>query len=505
MTTDREVPRLRAVTRSLDSLPELVALADPRDPLLWHRGDRGCVGIGEVLRLAFSGPTRFTDAAAAWREIAAAAEIDDPVRMPGTGLVALGAFAFADDSAAESVLIVPRLLVARHRESAWVTEVTVLDDAVLEGSGSRSAAPNHPRLPSPAPIGDWGGVDFAPTAADPSPDATDRATRPRGAEDSVAAYLAGVREAATRIDRGDFEKIVLARQVAGVVAADDDLRVPLARLAERYLDCWTFAVDGLIGASPETLIRSTGGAVSARVLAGTRGRHPENEQRDARARDELLTSAKEQHEHAFAVQSAVTALAPHVRELRTSEEPFPLRLPNVWHLATDLGASLDECSSALELVGALHPTAAVAGTPTGAAVAAIAELEPFDRGRYSGAVGWIDAVGDGEWVIALRCAQLGPIGAESGSESGPADAGSGTGVSSGVPAEAEIGARADSKSAESLRSGAGEDPGTRAGTGAGSRAVIASAGGGIVAGSDPEHELAETVSKLRPITEAFAR
>nr|WP_309478048.1 chorismate-binding protein [Leucobacter luti] len=140
-----------------------------------------------------------------------------------------------------------------------------------------------------------------------------------------------------------------------------------------------------------------------------------------------------------------------MRELRTSEEPFPLQLPNVWHLATDLGASLDEHSSAIELVGALHPTAAVAGTPTAAAVAAIAELEPFDRGRYSGAVGWIDAAGDGEWVIALRCAQLGAT-----------------------------------------------DPTT------GVRSVTASAGGGIVVGSDPEHEFGETVSKFRPVTEAFA-
>src|SRR5690606_12133754 len=132
-------------------------------------------------------------------------------------------------------------------------------------------------------------------------------------------------------------------------------------------------------------------------------------------------------------------------------EPFALQLPNVWHLATDLGAGLGDHATALELVDALHPTAAVAGTPTSAAVAMISELEPFDRARYSGAVGWIDAAGDGEWVIALRCAQVGPPDA------------------SGV------------------------------------RRVCAFAGGGIVAGSDAQHEYGETVSKFRPITEAFAR
>lgn len=441
MTSESAVPRLRAVTRPLDQAPDLLALADPVEPLLWHRGDRGCVGIGETLRLHFRGPERFRDAAAAWREIAAAAVIDDAVGLPGSGLVALGTFAFADSSAADSVLIVPRILVARHRNRWWITETTILS-ADSRGASDPEPLSDAPILIPPAqPAGSWPGVEFAPQQlAGHTP-----------AAGSVASYLDGVRESVRRISRGAAEKIVLARQVEGTLPSGSDLRVPLTRLAERYLDCWTFAVDGMIGASPETLIRSTDGAVSARVLAGTRARHAEDPQRDAQARDELLTSNKEQHEHSFAVQSVVTALSPYVRELRTSEEPFPLQLPNVWHLATDLGASLDERSSAIELVGALHPTAAVAGTPTADAVAAIAELEPFDRGRYSGAVGWIDAAGDGEWVIALRCAQLGPV-----------------------------------------------DPDTAA------RTVTASAGGGIVVGSDPDHEFGETVSKFRPVTEAFA-
>ncbi|MFA5608011.1 MAG: isochorismate synthase [Leucobacter sp.] len=433
MNSDPGVPRLRAVTRALGSTPDLVSLADPNDPLLWLRGDRGCVGVGEALRLSFRGPRRFEDAAERWREIAAAAWVDDPVGLPGTGLVALGAFAFDARSGAESVLVVPRLLVARHRGAAWITEVTVLGDREQPHPRDPSADPT-PELPIPSPERAWPGTAFS------------------GDDRDLDAYHAGVREAAARIARGDVEKVVLARQVEGSLPAGSDLRVPLARLSDRYLDCWTFAIDGLVGASPETLIRSTDGAVSARVLAGTRGRHAEDADRDRRARDELLTSAKEQHEHAFAVQSVVTALSPYVSELCTSDEPFPLRLPNVWHLATDLGAALDESSSALALVGALHPTAAVAGTPTADAIEMIAELEPFDRGRYSGAVGWIDGDGDGEWVIALRCAQLGE-----------------------------------------------SDPVT------GARTVTASAGGGIVDGSDPAHELGETVSKLRPITEAFAR
>mgnify|MGYP003488451951 FL=1 len=436
VSSDPVVPVLRAVTRPLADIPDVLSLADPPAPPVSTRGDRGCVGLGETRRLRFSGPNRIRDAAAMWRRIAAAAEITNPVQMPGTGLVALGTFAFDDHSAAESVLIVPQRLIARHRGSAWITEISDITETAQTSETETTPTTEAAPLPEVQPSGLWSGTEFTPAQLGSD-------------SDSIAAYLTGVNEAVERISGGDVEKIVLARQLTGNIEPGSDLRVPLSRLADRYLDCWTFAVDGLIGASPETLIRATDGAVSARVLAGTRARHPESEQRDAQARDELLTSAKEQHEHDFAVQSVVTALSPHVRELRTSEEPFPLQLPNVWHLATDLGASLGEQSSALELVDALYPTAAVAGTPTSLAVAAIAELEPFDRGRYSGAVGWIDADGDGEWVIALRCAQLGPDQADG-------------------------------------------------------REIIASAGGGIVAGSDPAHELGETESKFRPITDAFA-
>lgn len=428
-----DVPLLRAVTRPLAELPELLDYADPTAPLFFNRDGRGCVGVGEALRLVFRGRDRFADASRAWRRISECAEIDDPVRMPGSGLVALGAFAFADDSAAESVIIVPRLLINRHDEQAWVTEVTAVadppgddDDAAVD-----RAVPEGPRLPEAVPLGAWPGAVLGPP------------------EGSVEAFLADVREAVLRVEAGEVAKVVLSRRLAGSFDADAELRVPLGRLSERYLDCWTFAVDGLVGASPETLVCSVGGAVTARVLAGTRGRFPADAVQDLAARDELIRSEKDQYEHDLAVRSVTSTLAPHVRELRMSDEPFALQLPNVWHLATDLDATLGDGATALELVDALHPTAAVAGTPVAESVAMIAELEGFDRGRYGGAVGWIDAVGDGEWVVALRCAQL------------------------GLAAD-------------------------------GRRSIVAGAGGGIVAGSDPEHELSETVSKFRPITEAFA-
>jgi menaquinone-specific isochorismate synthase len=204
----------------------------------------------------------------------------------------------------------------------------------------------------------------------------------------------------------------------------------------------TFAVEGLLGASPETLVRVHGGRVTARVLAGTAARGA-NEMADDYVSLSLLGSRKDRDEHGLARASVVSALRPHTTDLEAGE-PFALELPNLWHLATDLHGELVDGSNALDLVQALHPTAAVGGSPRDRAVDTIAELEPFDRGRYAGPIGWIDGSGSGEWAIALRCAQV--------SEDG---------------------------------------------------AVTAYAGAGIVADSVPAQELAETELKLRPIVGAF--
>src|SRR5690606_20012143 len=166
----------------------------------------------------------------------------------------------------------------------------------------------------------------------------------------------------------------------------------------------------------------------------------------------LAASAKDLDEHRYAVQSVLATLRPHTRDLTASEHPIVLELPNLFHLATDVAGDLDDGASSLDVVGAMHPTAAVAGTPTDAAIAAIRRIEPFDRGRYAGPVGWIDASGDGEWAIALRCAQFGPA--------------------------------VDGASV--------------------ARRVTAYAGAGIVAGSDPESELLETRVKFRPLVDALA-
>ncbi|MFF2277837.1 isochorismate synthase MenF [Agromyces sp. NPDC058126] len=404
--------RLVVRTVAVDETEPLIPRTDPRHPLVWMRRGEGIVGLGEVLRIESSGSSRIEDAASAWTSIAAAADIDDRVGLPGTGLVAFGAFAFADESAATSVLIVPELVIGRRDGRAWVTRIGF-------------ETPAEVTIPEPAPKRQVPRVAFEPGSLPPE------------------AYESAVAEAVRRIDAGEFEKAVLARQLVGTLSDDAGLRATINRLAEDYPDTWVFAVDGLIGASPETLVRVDHGTVSARVLAGTAPRGAgEASDRDHAAA--LAASEKNLAEHALAVASAVQRLEPHTTRLDTSPEPFTLQLPNLWHLATDLKGTLGDGSNSLDLVKAVHPTAAVAGTPRKVALRAILELEGFDRRRYAGPVGWVDGDGDGEWAIALRCAQV-------------------------------------------------DLDGT----------VTAYAGCGIVHDSVPADELAETDMKFRPIVEAF--
>jgi len=406
--TGGEVPVLRVETQVLDSIRPLIPLVDPRNPLVFTRRGEGIAGIGEALRLEFSGPNRMVDAAEAWKRVAASAEVTDPLALPGTGLVAFGAFAFSDTSSSTSVLIVPNIILGRRNGVSWITRIN-------------SDAP----LPPATPAGLEYRVTLRPGALSPE------------------GYNEAVRTAVDRINRGDLSKAVLARDLVGRLPSGADLRLITAELSLGYPDCWTFAVDGLIGSSPETLIRADHGTVSARVLAGSRARGVDALS-DQDAAVALATSTKDQDEHQYALQSLLTSLRPHSRNVTTSELPFTLKLPNLWHLASDVEGELTDGSTSLDLIAALHPTAAVAGTPTPAALALIDELEPFDRGRYAGPVGWVGADGDGEWAVALRCA--------------------------------EVSASGD---------------------------ITAYAGAGIVADSDAEMELAETRMKFRPIVEAF--
>jgi menaquinone-specific isochorismate synthase len=379
-TSDAPATRLVARTVELvaaDALPEqLLDLLPADEPLAWLRHGEGMVAWGVAARCRNSGPDRFADSADWWRQVSALAVVRDDVEVPGTGLVAFGSFGFADEPG-DSVLVVPRVVVGTRRGRAWVTVI---------GQDELAALPDLDAQPlPPAPRN----VVF-----------TDGAM-------SGTAWESVVADAVARIESGELEKVVLARDLVATTDADIDVRWPLRELASGYDMCWTFHVDGLFGATPELLVRRERGLVTSRVLAGTIRRTGDDE-RDAGLAGQLARSSKDLEEHEYAVRSVAESMAPYCSSTNVPEVPFVLHLPNVMHLATDVTAVVHDSDGAtvLELAAALHPSAAVGGTPTKVAVELIAEIEGMDRGRYAGPVGWIDADGDGEFGIALRSAEI---------------------------------------------------------------------------------------------------
>jgi menaquinone-specific isochorismate synthase len=341
----------------------------PKNPSVFLRSNQGLVGWGEAKRFTATGPNRIEVLATAWREFCATLDIDDSLQIPGTGPVAFGTIAFADGSEAESVLVMPKVILGNRDGKTWITSV----DGAL--------------LPELEPAEPNGSVVFSPGLL--------------GRNEFAELVDAAVE----RIKATEFEKVVLARDLVAELPKDFDLRITLQKLENSYPSCWVYSVDGMFGASPELLVRVSHSQVSARVLAGTAGRGTDPEV-DLAISKALGTSHKNLAEHAFAVSSLVQALEPFCKTVDADQEPFSLQLPNLWHLASDVHGVLMEDASVLDLASALHPTAAVAGTPRRKALEVIAELEPSDRGRYAGPVGWIGADGDGEWVIALRGAQI---------------------------------------------------------------------------------------------------
>jgi menaquinone-specific isochorismate synthase len=272
-------------------------------------------------------------------------------------------------------------------------------------------------------------------------------SRPDPARFSVVApqtrdeWRAMVDAALAAIAAGKLEKVVLAREV--LVEADTafDVRDIVRRLVSQQPGCFVYASDGLVGASPELLVRRMGDEIESLPVAGTAVADGD----DASLRA-LAASVKDHREHRFVVDAIVNALKEQCDELDVGSVPEVLVFGHVAHLATRVRGHLrDPAPSALDLARLLHPSPAVGGTPRGAAVEAIRTLEGFDRGRYAGPVGWVDARGNGEWAIALRGAQLD-----------------------------------------------------------GSRARLV-AGAGIVTGSDPDAEWAETQAKLEPMLRALVR
>jgi menaquinone-specific isochorismate synthase len=410
-----------ARTVPLAAAPDLLEIAG-RGGLLWRHEHGGMACSGEAFRLEF--PHGIADRIAVCRASDAlrAMAVEDEVGLPGCGPIAIGALPF--DPAAAGSLVVPRRVIGRRGDRAWLTTVEPSAASPEPDQGPRAATTAGEPAEPPEPPDEFSLTPSLPHAEWKS---------------LVAATV-------ERIGAHEFEKVVLARRID--IAANRPFVIGdvLARLVALYPSCMVFSVDGFIGASPELLIAREGDRVTSHPLAGTVARSGDAHADEALVAG-LMASPKARGEHQVVVDGLSRALAPVCADLDIPATPSVLGLRNVSHLATFITARLAPSNreTALELVARVHPTAAVGGDPMDAAVAYLQKVEGFDRGRYAGPVGWVDARGDGAWAIGIRSAEV-----------------------------------------------------------AGAHARIF-AGNGVVAGSDPAEELAETQLKLQALLAALVR
>jgi menaquinone-specific isochorismate synthase len=378
----------------------------------WVRSGDGLVGFGEYKRFEVKGEDRFLVARDWWNEQLSDFLIQNNVHGIGTGPILFSSFSF--DPNEPSVLIIPEIVLGHKNGKSWIT---------------------------------WIGNKSQPDITQISNSAISSEISWQKGSINEEKWREQVSAAITAIKSNQLEKVVLARDLNATSNTTIDIRNLMQRLEIEYPSTWLFLVDGLIGATPELLVRLNKSLVTSRVLAGTI-RKSGNEDRDLALAASLAKSSKDLEEHEYAVKSVADALAPFCSSTNVPESPFVLHLSNVMHLATDVTGVLNDSAKQADiftLVEKLHPSAAVCGTPTEVAKKLITSLEEMNRGRYSGPVGWIDAHGDGEIAIALRCGQL----------------------------------SADHKS------------------------IRIFAGCGIVAGSDPANEYAESQAKLMPMRTAL--
>ena len=389
------------------AIPEF---ADNQDLTSWVRGGDGLVGIGIYKRQVVTGTNRFAEARKWWRNEISTLDIHNNVHGTGTGPILFTSFSF--DPAEESILVIPKVVIGQRNGKSWITWIGASPQPGLQRASIEKSPLNL----------SWSGSNGDVW------------------QDRVA-------RAVEKIKENQLEKVVLARFASASSDSPINTRNLLKELAHEYPSTWVYSNTGLVGATPELLVRLSKSLVTSRILAGTI-RKTGDDERDLALAGSLARSSKDLEEHEYAVRSVADALAPLCSSTNVPESPFVLHLSNVMHLATDVTGVLSDNSSPadiFDLVSRLHPSAAVCGTPTEIAKRAIDEIEGISRGRYAGPIGWIDANGDGELGIALRCGQIGNDG----------------------------------------------------------KSIRIYAGCGIVAGSDPEREYAESQAKLLPMRTAL--
>jgi isochorismate synthase len=390
---------MRAVTRPLDTAVDLNDIAGA-DGYLFVREGVGLAARGVAARVPLSDVP------------AALAAIDHRDEVGGVHPVALGCVPF--EPGAPTELVIPQVTVGKAADGRrWVTTIDDADPTVV-----------------PAPRPTPSAAEFTVAAAAP-----------------VEHYLAAVAAARDAVRAGTLQKAVIAREVMVRSNVPIDVHAVLLRLRASFGSSYRYSIDGFIGASPELLVRVDGNTVESHPLAGTAPRTGDPAT-DARVAAELIASTKNQVEHRAVIDMVHDTLLPWCSFLDWEPEPSIVAVANVQHLGSRVEGHLsDPRPNVLNLVRALSPTPALGGAPRAEALALIAAVEGFERGRYGGAVGWVDAAGNGTWAVAIRCAEL----------------------------------SADRRTARLV------------------------AGGGIVAESEPLAELAETQAKLQAMLSAIVR
>ncbi len=403
-------PKLASVSAMLDvdCDPSALVAASHRPGEPWFcfeqpdRDGSALAAIGCVQALEASGPGRFAQVARRWRGLVAGAHADAPDGPAGSGLVAVGGFAFAPggggspawDAFAPASLVVPEISFARRAGRTCMTVNAMLapDDIASDALARVQTRLGELRvrdlpLIDPAPAGRYEVVSSMPPAH----------------------YEEAVARAVQRIRAGELEKVVLAREVEVHAPVAHDPAAVLGLLREAFPSCYAFAVgrgDGaFVAASPELLVRREGQRASTVALAGS-ARRSADPAVDDHLGEQLLRSEKDREENAIVARRIARALVPHAVWVTAAPEPVLARVANIQHLASPIRAQLASPIGAIELAALLHPTPAVGGEPVDGALALIPALEGFDRGWYAGPVGWTDAGGDGEFCVALRCALL---------------------------------------------------------------------------------------------------
>ena len=401
---------MKAITRPLsayvDAAVDLNDIAGG-DGVLFVRNAVGVAGRGVAATVPVDDAADFL------------AGLDHDSTVAGMGPVALGSVPFAPGGAAD--LVVPR--VQFRKDASGATSVTVVGD--VDDAGDIVAEALIARDPAPAAAASW---SIEPGVA-------------------VDAYLAAVASARDAVRAGDLTKAVIARPIIVRSSEEIDVHAVLRRLRASFGSSYRYSIDGFIGASPELLVEVDGPIVRSHPLAGTAPRTGDVDN-DARIAADLIASTKNQIEHRVVIDVVHDTLLPWASYLDWEPEPSIVTVANVQHLGTRMEGMLSQPGpSVVELVRALSPTPALGGHPRDAAIELIQRVEGFERGRYGGAVGWVDAAGNGTWAVAIRCAELSD----------------------------------DRRSARLV------------------------AGGGIVADSDPHAELAETQAKFQAMLSAIVR